>query len=193
MIPGLTIVVATTGRPTLAKTLDGIAKYMPTAEVILAYDGGKNFSDRVVQDFATRIPNMFYHISEPPYKDYGGGVKQEAMAYATREFISFLDDDDLPFPAYSSVYEIAARQPDKIHIFRMRRRKPFFDVLWKTPALMCGNVSTQMFVVPNVQERLGKWTNAYEADFHFISETAKNFSVAWHQEVIAMWNGGRDE
>jgi hypothetical protein len=69
----------------------------------------------------------------------------------------------------------------------------FHGVIWRDPRLWFGNVSTQMYVVPNDPSRLGSWTPHAPGlpqpggDFTFITETvAKMGEPVWREEVIAV-------
>jgi hypothetical protein len=72
-------------------------------------------------------------------------------------------------------------------IFRMR----YLDgrILWRDPVLRERNVSSQMFLVPNVRGKLGRWENPEYprmADWDFISETVRlQGEPLFREEIVA--------
>ena len=108
---------------------------------------------------------------------------------ATGTHLAFMDDDDVYTPgAIATMRNAAADVPV---IFRMD--DPLHGVIWKEPEIKWANVSTQMYVVPNVPEKLGSWTphmpglKCPGGDFTFIKETVENFGgVIWREEVTSV-------
>jgi glycosyltransferase involved in cell wall biosynthesis len=156
----LSIIVASSGRPTLARTLDSAATQMLPGDELL--------------------------VSVNDDAPWGHRARNELMTRARGDSLLFMDDDD----EYADGALVAVRaaldiEPSRMHVFRMRY--PNGDTIWRTPALICGNVSTQMVVVPNVPERRGWWGDRYEGDYDFIASTARLAGQpVWHEEVIAL-------
>lgn len=166
--PRLSVIVPTTGRATLARTLDSIrAQLEPGDEVI-------TIADRT--------------------GDWGATPRTEGMRKATGDYLMFMDDDDLYLPgAFAAVRAALAAAPGRPHLFGMRRGAPFHDVLPLREDVAIGNVSTQMIVAPNDPARLGTWGTRYEGDYDFISSTLALYppdAVVWRPEVIAVWRPG---
>jgi glycosyltransferase involved in cell wall biosynthesis len=142
------VIVPTSGRPSLVQTLASIVEQLePGDEVIVLRDD----SD-----------------------DLGDTPRNEAMPRARGTHLLFMDDDDqYAKGALARIRRFAEEHPGRIGIFRMR----YLDgrLLWRHPALEYRNVSTQLFVVPNVPGKLGRWERrgATIGDYVFISETAK--------------------
>lgn len=142
------IIVATSGRPTLDETLASIVGQLEPGDEVL-----------VVRDDSG---------------DEGDTPRNEAMPRARGTHLLFMDDDDqYAKRALATIRRFGEEHPGRIGIFRMR-----FDhglVLWKRPALEFGNVSTQLFVVPNVPGKLGRWERRGRiiGDYVFITQTAK--------------------
>ena len=107
-------------------------------------------------------------------EDFGNAARQSMIERAKGTHLLFMDDDDqFASGALSVMRSFAAEHPGRIGIFRMR----FLDgrLLWTEPVLRLRNVSSQMFCVPNVPGRLGRWESPeYEriADYEFIRGTA---------------------
>jgi glycosyltransferase involved in cell wall biosynthesis len=162
---GLSIIIASSGRPTLLHTLASVQSQMRPG-------------DELIVDVNSDAP-------------YGHAARNRIMFAARRnQGLCFIDDDDIYVPGALMVMREAFRnEPKKIHMFRML----YGDrILWETPELKCGNVSTQMFVVPtSAAWRPGvKWGDRYEGDFDFIREASWEREIVWHERVIAHYGAG---
>src|SRR5262245_10070947 len=96
-----------------------------------------------------------------PTHCWGHQQRNWAMQRAKGTHLMFLDDDDddlLP-RSLVAVRQIAAENPNSFIIFRIHHRG---SILWTDRDPRMGNVSTQMFVVPNMQSNLGNWGARYE-------------------------------
>lgn len=161
------MIIPTVGRSTITRTVRSINSQNWTIpdEVIIVHDSA-------------------------PHNDWGAWARTEGMRRARGNYLLFMDDDDEYLPkAFEVIRKAIQQKPDRVHIFCMKREKPFNDVLWTCQDLTRpGEISTQMIVVPNDPARLGEWTSRYEGDFDFlISTLAKhNQPPVWHKEVIAI-------
>jgi hypothetical protein len=157
----LSIIIPSSGRFTLARTLESI------------YTSG----------FDSRADEVLVRINGN--SPWGHGSRNLLMAHAKGTHLMFMDDDDVYEPgALTAVREAISAYPDRVHIFQMRYSNG--HVLWSTKELREGNVSTQMVVTPNIKEQLGRWGSRYEGDYDFIKETcAYQGDPVWHQFVIA--------
>jgi glycosyltransferase involved in cell wall biosynthesis len=155
--PSLSIIVATTGRRSLARTLASIAGQLrPGDEVIVARDTWREGGDG------------------------GDTARMRAMPQARGSHLAFMDDDDVYAPdGLESMRRFARRHPGRIGIFKMEH--PAGTTHWREgrPVLEYANVSTQTFLVPNVPGKLGRWhriprpsgSSTYAGDYVFITET----------------------
>ena len=142
-----TIILGTAGRKTIRRTLRSITSQLePGDEIMLIRDDSG---------------------------DAGDTPRNLSMHRAAGTHLLFMDDDDEYTPgALSRMRRFADENPGRIGIFRMEyvvgtRR-------WVDPELRYKNVSTQLFLVPNVPGKLGVWQNDGRAgDFVFIEATAK--------------------
>jgi glycosyltransferase involved in cell wall biosynthesis len=159
--PTLSVVIASCGRPSLVSTINSIIYQDHEAELLI--------------DLNHDIP-------------WGNAARQRMMLRARGSHILFMDDDDRYAPAaFETVCRVVAENPARVHMFRMAR-PGLDDDIWREPVLELGNVSTQMVIVPNVPDKLGAWTDRYEGDWDFISDTvARLGEPIWREEVIAIY------
>jgi hypothetical protein len=111
------------------------------------------------------------------------------MRKASKDAIAFMDDDDEYANDALHLMRSAAGGTRAISIFRMWHRSE--GVIWKERVVKCGNVSSQMILIPNEQHRLAVWPELYEGDFWFIRRTIDNWpggeqAIAWQDPVIAL-------
>jgi hypothetical protein len=108
------------------------------------------------------------------------------MPRAEGDALLFIDDDDTYVPgAFEIVHAAVIQAPDHVHMFRMRYADG--QELWRTEMVECGNVSTQMIVVPNQPGQVGYWGDRYQGDFDFIESTCRRQGdPVWHRDVIAL-------
>lgn len=159
---GLTIIVASVGRDTLADTLDSFA-------------GQLEPEDQVLIDVNRDAP-------------FGHKARNRMMPLAKSENgLCFMDDDDVYTPGALKVMRARFRTaPESIHIFRLDYPGM---LLWQDPVIRPANVSTQMFIVPKELAVQHRWSDRYEGDYDFISAAASGQHVIWHEEVIAIYGG----
>jgi glycosyltransferase involved in cell wall biosynthesis len=152
--PTISVIVATSGRKTLLRTLESIAGQLrPGDEVLVICDASG---------------------------DAGDTARMDAMPRALGSHLTFIDDDDVYAPdALDKMRRFALEHPGCIGIFKMQH--VVGTTHWRAgePALRYANVSTQNFLVPNVPGKLGRWHEiprpgggTYAGDYAFITETA---------------------
>lgn len=160
-------------------------------EVFVVGDGPQPEARRISSAFSDRLTIRY---SETDISHCVGATQRNAgMLLAGGTHLMFMDDDDIYVNGgLSKARNAAFAHPGKPIIFRMRatpKRLPY-ELLWATPQLVLANVSTQMFVVPNIKERLGSWPSQACCDFEFILATIQKYpegerEVVWKDEVIA--------
>ena len=143
-----TIIVGTGGRKTLRRTLKSITSQLePGDELFLLRDESG---------------------------DAGDTPRNQTMHRAAGSHLLFMDDDDVYVPgAFAKMRRFADENPGRIGIFRMRYTSG--PDRWRVPELKNRNVSTQIFLVPNVPGKLGVWEHrgTVHGDYVFIEETAR--------------------
>lgn len=187
----LSIIVPTCGRPSLYRTLYSILVngIEPEDEIVIVEDGPQPEAARIVSSFSERLPVKL--LGTKFSSGLGGPQRNHGMANAIGTHLLFMDDDDVyTNGGISKVRNACAEFPEHIVIFRMRaltKRLPF-DYIWQNPDLVMGNVSSQMFTVPNNKDRLAEWSSKLCNDFDFLMETTSKYpaeSIIWRHEVIA--------
>jgi hypothetical protein len=142
-----TIILPTTGRKTLRRTLVSITSQLePGDELFVVYDDSG---------------------------DLGDTPRNQTMHRAAGTHLLFMDDDDeYASGALATIRRFANENPGRIGIFRMRH--PTGPMRWHTRELRYTNVSTQLFCVPNIPEKLAEWKQVGRriGDFRFISFTS---------------------
>jgi hypothetical protein len=165
----VSVLVATSGRPTLEAALESITCQTRPGDQVLVIGATLDISTRAAKygcDF----------MQAPPGKDWGASERQFAAPYATGEYLTFLDDDDVWLPGARDAMESAMlAHPGQPTIFKMRISWTGGD-LWQVPELRMGNVGTPMFFLPNQKDKLGMWGRRYGGDFDFIA------SCRWPRE-----------
>lgn len=159
----LSVIVPTTGRRSLKATLDSIVEQLEPGDELLV---------RCSRD-----------------ADYGSAARQSLTERACGTHLVFIDDDDqFARGAFDVIRRFARENPDRIGMFRMR----YLDgrLLWTEPVFRRRNVSTQMFCVPNIPDKLGKWPvdrpRTKGMDWAFISETVElQGEPIFREEVIS--------
>lgn len=162
----ISFIVPTIGRASLAKALASIETW-PGDEII------------VVGECEHTDPRPIYVRCERG-NDWGRKERQIGMSLAKGAYLAFMDDDDAYLPgARAAMQRAIDAAPYRPSLLQMVY--PNGLVLWQSPTLACGNVSTQMILIPNDPDRLGEWSERYEGDFDFLQ------SMKWHVESINWW------
>jgi hypothetical protein len=121
---------------------------------------------------------------------FGHAARNQMMRRAKQDnWLWFLDDDDLPAPDALKVirWALAETRTQAPHLFRMRYHD---SVIWRTPEVIQGNVSTQMIVVPRTWGLCARWGLRYEGDFDFVCSLARQGpELIWRPETIVTYNG----
>lgn len=182
----LSIIVPTIGRPSLMHALDSISQQLAREdEVLIVADGPRPNIPEIAAFFDVRFRFM---ESPGPAEDWGATPRNYGIERALNTHLGFMDDDDVYLPDALDAFRTAIRAvPDKPHIFRMQREK---DVIWNLPVVRGANVSTQMYLIPNVPGRVGRWSRLYDGDLHFLQETLGTYpegqdAVVWHEEIVS--------
>lgn len=183
----LSVIIPTIGRRSIVWTLKSIMPELEQGdEAIVIGDGPQPISREVAMEVGAR------YIETPPTREWGHAQRNLGMEQAKGSYLAFIDDDDVYLPgAFMAMRRAIAEASGKLFIFRMQYKA---GILWKKPELTLNNVSTQMYVFPNVPGRLAKWGRHPETpkgkggDWCFARDTALLWGpedVIFRPEVIA--------
>jgi len=196
--PTLSIIVPTIGRETLPRTLETIAaqELVDGDEVLVVEDGPDNPAIREPIE-AAGWPWRYLSTGKR-FGGWGHVARNVAMTQARGDYLVFMDDDDVyrthgcyggeNVGAFARIRAAATRHPGRPLMFRMER-PGWNSTIWRPKAVRYGNVSTQMFVVPNSPELLGSWGPYHAGDLAFICSTLEKWppgSLVWEPDIIAI-------
>ena len=144
-----------------------------------------------VEAWVKQQPQWRYLDAGSTEHSWGHREINYGMTQATGDYILFQDDDDVyARGAIVNVHRAIRRAPLAPHLFRFQAARAGGRVYWtKKGSVVCGEIGGHCMVVPNVQEKLGKWTDAYTGDYDFIVETLRLWepiAPVWREEVIVL-------
>lgn len=184
--PTISFIVPTIGRDSLLTLMQQILPQLWEGdEILVVGDGPQPLARAMVEGLSPFIT----YLEHGPSRCFGHAQRNFAMLVASGTHLMFLDDDDGLLPgALTAVREVVARAFEKIVLFRTRHRG---DHLWVDKAVRHMNVTTQMYVIPNIPERYGTWGDRYEGDFDFLvsavaAHPEKEGGIVWREEVITV-------
>ncbi len=187
MAPSISVVIPTSGRRSLRRTLRRLRREdAGDLEVIVVSDGPQPVAEKIAGRLSRRWPDLRYHEG-PATHNWGNAQRMAGIERARGSHLMFIDDDDVTVRgAFAAIRREVARNPDRILLFRVKRHG---ELLWRTPAVAFGNVSTQQVVIPNRPGSVGSWLSrdVYESDLDFIREcVALQGEPVWAADVIAI-------
>lgn len=172
----ISFIVPTLGRPSLVAALKSIV-LDPGDEIIVV---------GTIPPGITSVDRRPTYIVRKPGGDWGARERTLGMAFATKQYVAFLDDDDTYAPdAREAMREGLAVAQGRPAIFRMRY--PSGRELWNEAVLKMGNVGTPMMVVPNDSAKLGRWSSRRECDYDFLASGGwSQADIAWSTAIVAL-------
>lgn len=187
MRPTFSVIVATTGRPTLPRALQSLADQpLVPGDPVLLTAGDEVIvvgAGAAIRGVAARFGYRF--LEAGPFGDWGQQERQTAMRHARGTHLAFLDDDDVFCPgAFAAMRAAVGAHPRRPVMFKMVA--PWGTTIWKDPVVRCGNHGGPQFVCPNDPARLGVWGRRYEGDFDFIVSTLAKYppdALVWDATV----------
>jgi glycosyltransferase involved in cell wall biosynthesis len=197
----LSIIIPTLGRRTLSRTLRSISSqdaFGDDVEVIVVGDGPRPAARAQFEREAVKHPNWTY-LEHGPQPGWGHAQRMAGLERARGRYVMFINDDDGYAPgALATIRQAMVEHPGRVVIFKMDRIGILY---WRRPEIRQGDVSVQMYLVPNVAEKVGSMTNPirYESDFDFIVQTLElqGTEPVWRDEIIVIadqadwWPGTR--
>lgn len=182
--PTFSIIIPTIGRKTLEKTLESISPQRSVGdEVIVVFDDGETWeNNKVARSHGCILANTLKRSH-----DAGSKARNLGIDLAQRDWLLFMDDDDVFTPnAFQVIREtIVKTKLPTIHLFRMRYSDG--KVLWKEPEVTYGNVGTPMIALPRLGQRV-LWKEGIGAgnDYQFITDAIniRKQTPIWSEEII---------
>ena len=177
----LSIVIPTLGRPSLVATLASCAD---ADEIVVVLDTARGCTELPCDLPANAV------FTEGNFGVTGGHAgRVHGISLATGTHLAFMDDDDVYCPGvFDLMRDAACNLPV---IFRMDHYS--HGILWREPVLRFGNVSTQMYLVPNDPEYLGSWAPHIPGlpepggDYTFMAETVEKMGgPLWSEAITAV-------
>ncbi len=174
------MIIPTIGRDTLGAAVRSASD---ADEVLVVIDDARDTWSWLSGRFPDNVTVLHAHGG-----DHGYTARTVGIEAATGTHLAFLDDDDIYLPGSIDLFrEHACAVPV---VFRMDHYA--HGVLWRDQALRFGNVSTQMFVVPNDRDKLGVWAphapglQEPGGDFTFLSGCVEKMGgMVWREEIVA--------
>jgi hypothetical protein len=160
----LSIIIASTGRPTLGRAIASATSQMePGDQLIVIFD-------------ATG--------------DAGDTPRNNVLDSATGTHITFLDDDDeYRRGALDTIRRFAREHPGRVGIFRIN--VGLWGPAWRVEEQHLMHTATAMYVVPNIKGKVGRFGRLPDlptgrvGDYRFIVETvALQGPPVWCEDVI---------
>jgi hypothetical protein len=189
--PEISVVIPTTGRPTLERTLASIRLpcVEPPTDGIEIIVVGDIHADTYTPDLdAARRLCVRYGAT---YWEHDGGShcwgqqqRNKGMSLATGRLITFLQDDDVyTAGAFDVIRRGEYSWPTLYRCYMHHGQRTVWHYRGKIEQ---GNVDANNIVVPNIPSKLGVWSSVYLGDLDFITETIRNFgSCTWNEHIIA--------
>lgn len=159
-IASFTIIVPTTGRSTLPRTLHSIATQLqPGDELIVACNDDGNYGDRSID---------------------------RAQGKASGDYVLFCDDDDIyTAGALQRMRTWADANPGKIGLFR--RGFNTGAKQWRKPVLSPGNIQRMCLCIPNVPGAMPTWTGyKTEVDMPIQAAQLQGAEIVFVDDVIGL-------
>lgn len=193
----ISLVIATKGRPTLARSLRSLVGQAWAAgdEVLVVADGPLPLVRELCEQFAALIPVRY--VENPGQTGTWGHHARNWVLDARQArgaWLMALDDDDeyTPSAIASARAAFAGCQTPRPHIFRMSGH-PSNPLLWEEPVLRVANLGTPCLGLPNNPGRLGRYGMTYAGDFEFARSTCAHYpsGPVWREEVVCRVRPGR--
>lgn len=188
----ISIIIPTSGRPTLRRTLLSIRPVSPV-EVLVIGDGKQPVAKAIVKELKNEVPYQLHYLKGPHTQNWGNEQRNLGIEKAQGDHLLFIDDDDIYTPdAFKVISRAISAHPNSPIIFRMLDHHGNRYILWRKRKLALGNIGTPMICLPNDVNKLGKWPDGvkeYAGDAHFISSTLSRWpkkSIVWLEDCIVI-------
>jgi len=194
----LSVVIPTPGRGRpLERTLRSIAHQRAAGDEVLVSHDTVDGADPAVRVLAERYDCRYLEVN-PGEHSWGHDQIEAGTLLARGDYIAFQDDDDCFTPdAFQAIRErISELAEPRPLMFKFMT--PWRVVLWEETVIAESRVGGHCLVLPNIPERIGRWTERYAGDFDFIRSTIDLWpngddDVVWCDNLIAWTRPTPDE
>lgn len=172
----ISVIIPTVDRTSLWRSVQSAAMGGLTDddEIVVVTDGNRSPVDLEPMRSWAAPKIVSIPVDDGPHDDVGSHARNVGLDAATRHWVVYLDDDDAFFPnAMAHMRRIlcgVAGRP--FHIFRVRHNSGV--LIWRTPVLEIGNVSSCGIVHWRWCE--SRWDHKrYQTDYDFATYLAAEF------------------
>ena len=191
LIKTLSIIVPTPdggNLPALADSLRG--RLYPGDEVLVVGDTFHGQPLGHVMKFVEEQPQWRWLEHDAGRAAWGHPQINHGISQARGDYIAFQDDDDVyRRDAMVNIHRaIRHLDPPRPLLFKFKAARFGGRTFWIRKGLVeLGTIGGHCIVVPNVPDKIGRWTDRYEGDFDFIEETLRLWEPlqpVWKEQVI---------
>lgn len=181
----LGIITPTIGRGSLRTMLERLTPQLDAEDRVMVVGDGPQPNARIIVEIL-KCPLIRYS-EHGPIRNYGNPQRNLAISESKTDYLMFVDDDDMPEKgSIARIKKAIAQHPGRPLMFRINGSH---CVIWRWTRVEVCNVSGQMFVIPNVPGRIGRWSGRYEADLDFMKSTLALYpkgedDLVWREEII---------
>ena len=188
--PWCSVIIPTTGRDTLERTLRSVRCQAPAPEVeVLCL--GDTYRDTWAAALAG-VPALCARY-DARYLAYDGGVhawghpqRDYGATQVTGDWLLWLQDDDAYTLGAFTAIRAALAGPPGPRLFRVQTWQA--GLIWRQPVLRLANIDADCLCAPRDLGKLGRWEPTYNGDYTMIAETCARWggAVQWCDAVIAV-------
>jgi glycosyltransferase involved in cell wall biosynthesis len=171
----LSVIMPTIGRGSLDRAVKSVVPQLLDGDELVVIGDGPRPNARAVVENRPRVR----YDETPLTLCWGHAQRNHGMKIALGTHLAWLDDDDIWLPgARREIQKATVAHPNTPIFFRMQHRN---SVIWRSKEVLVGNVSTQIFVFPNLSDKLPEWGRHPETkdggggDFLFAAETVRRY------------------
>lgn len=193
MTPTLSLLVPThrEDRP-LRRALDSVRGQLLASDEVLVigdtHDGSLPAVEALVAEYG---PLYRYVEHDTGFHDWGHSQLQYGMTLARGDYIHMSDDDDVWAPDALRVFREAAGSVEEPVPFLFRFQSYVGPVFWVQRGYFARDwIGGHCLLAPNIPDRLGAFTSAYNGDFDVVESTVNHYggpqNAVWVDHVVAI-------
>lgn len=183
----LSIIVPTADGEGLETLFASVADQLQSADEVIVVGDTHDGALNAVRD-VVKAASYLYVEHDAGHHCWGHCQINEGMAYATGDYLIFIDDDDcFPDGALQIIRDAAATLPSPRPMMFQFWSRRHGRTLPPTHEVRESAIGGHAIVVPNIPAKLGRWGERYAGDYDFIVSTLALWpdGPAWFDDVIA--------